>query len=150
MELDIEVNGLGLPWQFSGWDSVLPAQGAQVQPLGRDLGSYMPHGMVKKTKKLKRHQKWTDLIKDTKLVRPGNESRSRKLLKRFITQHKIVYDDIVFKTCVKIKVYLINRNEVNFSGENFYFYLKQQYFSVNSRCIIELNVNKRIKGKKKS
>ena len=86
----------------------------------------MPHGMVKKEKqkkkkKKKRHQKWTDLIKDTKLVRPENESRSRKLLKGFITQHKIVYDDIVFKTCVKIKVYSINRNEVNFSGEKLPF-----------------------------
>ena len=122
-ELDIEVNGVGLPWQFSGWDSALPVQGAQVQSLGRDLGSYMLHGMVKKEKqkRKKRYQKWTDLIKDTKLVRPENESRSRKLLKGFITQHKIVYGDIVFKTCVKIKVYSINKNKVNFSGEKFPF-----------------------------
>ena len=61
-------------------------------------------------------KKWTDLFKDTKLVRPENESRNRKLLKEFITQNRIVYDNIVLKTSAKIKVYSIGSNEVNFSG----------------------------------
>lgn len=95
-------------------------------------------------------KKWTDLFKDTKLVRPENESRNRKLLKEFITQNRIVCDNIVLKTSAKIKVYSIGSNEVNFSGEKkLHSYLKQ-YLSVNARCtdVIESNVkNKKGGGK---
>ena len=31
----------GLPWQYSGWDSVSPVQGAQVQSLFEELRSHM-------------------------------------------------------------------------------------------------------------
>ena len=77
--------------------------------------------MVWSKKEKKKKATEVNWLKDTKLVKPENESRSRELLKGFITQHKIIYDDIVFKTCVKIKGYSINRNEVNFSGEEFPF-----------------------------
>ena len=40
----------GLPWRSSGWDSVLPLQGAQAPSLVGELRSRKPRGMAKKTK----------------------------------------------------------------------------------------------------
>ena len=41
----------GLPWRSSGWDTMLPLQGAWVQALVRELGSHMPPGAAKKKKR---------------------------------------------------------------------------------------------------
>ena len=38
---------LGLPWQYSGWDSVLPLQGVRVCSLVGEEGPHMPHSMAK-------------------------------------------------------------------------------------------------------
>ena len=43
---------MGLPWQSSGEDSVLPTQGVQVQSLVQELRSHRPHGAAKKKKKV--------------------------------------------------------------------------------------------------
>jgi len=39
---------LGIPWQYSGSDSMLPLQGARVPSLVEELRSCMPRGMAKK------------------------------------------------------------------------------------------------------
>ena len=49
--------GWGPPWQSSGYDSVLPVQGVQVQSLGGELGFYMPCRVAKKLKKKKKKKK---------------------------------------------------------------------------------------------
>ena len=41
---------LGIPWQYSGSDSMLPLQGARVPSLVEELRSCMPRGMAKKKK----------------------------------------------------------------------------------------------------
>jgi len=46
-------------------------------------------------------KKWTDTFKDTKSVRPENESRNRRILKGAITQKKIGYDHVVLKEVQK-------------------------------------------------
>ena len=38
--------GLGLPWWFSGWDSMLSLPRVQDQSLGRELGAGKPNGTV--------------------------------------------------------------------------------------------------------
>ena len=43
-ELMSRDSDVGLPWWSSGWDSVLPLQGAWVPSLVGELGSCMPHG----------------------------------------------------------------------------------------------------------
>ena len=48
------VGGLGIPWQSSAQDSMLPPQGAWVWFLVRELRSYMPHGSVKRERRKER------------------------------------------------------------------------------------------------
>ena len=40
---------LGIPWQYSGSDSMLPLQGARVPSLVEELRYCMPRGVAKKT-----------------------------------------------------------------------------------------------------
>ena len=47
----------GVPCLSSGWDSMLPLQGAWVQPLVRELRSHMPCSMVKKFTNTKKERK---------------------------------------------------------------------------------------------
>ena len=37
-----------IPWRSSGWDSVLPLQGARVHSLVGELGPHKLHGAAKK------------------------------------------------------------------------------------------------------
>ena len=46
----LKIKLLGTPWWSSGWDSVLPLQGARVQSLVGELGSHMPRGTAEKKK----------------------------------------------------------------------------------------------------
>ena len=55
----LNVSGLGLPWWSRGEDSMLPIQGAHVQPLVRELGFSMPHSAAKKKKK---KNQWTKML----------------------------------------------------------------------------------------
>ena len=49
-----KLSGLkGLSWQPSGYDPVLPTQGARVQSLVRELRSHVAHGVAKKKQKEK-------------------------------------------------------------------------------------------------
>ena len=51
-----EISSLGLPWWFSGYDSMLPLQGAQLQTLFRELRSTCHQ------KQKKRGRGWTTLM----------------------------------------------------------------------------------------
>ena len=50
-----KIRTLGLPWWFNGWDSALPLQGAQVQPL---VGEVVRCGKQNKTKQNKNCGLW--------------------------------------------------------------------------------------------
>ena len=39
---------LGLPWQFTGWNSTFPMQGARVPSRVRELGYHVPQGVAEK------------------------------------------------------------------------------------------------------
>ena len=43
-----------LPWQFSGWDSMLPLPGSWVRSLVGDLRSHMPLSKAKNKEKMKK------------------------------------------------------------------------------------------------
>ena len=55
-------DGQGLPWWFSGWDSILRLLESQVQSLVRagELRSCLLHGMAKNQKKKKKDSWWSE------------------------------------------------------------------------------------------
>lgn len=53
----------GLPWQFSGWDSMLPLPGSWVRSLVGDIRSHIPLRKAKNKEKMKKIEDWNFLEK---------------------------------------------------------------------------------------